>query len=541
MPVIKPYQQQVFAEGLPGNRQASSADFGGAGLANLGQSIVSMGIDLSRANAINQRAQGQKEATDAAVYVSELHISASNELDADALAWKPGMDSVPTVTMRKVQEKLDAGAGKFITAEGQQTYHRQAAMMTAQLAEISGRVQSKLDGQAAALQREALIDNTGMYLQTHPDYARDKLAEIKEILGAPQGIYAKLGTLVQQKHVQEAQERVAINAVQGLIRMRPLSAEEILTNPELSKDPTYNWITAHIPQEKMNSLMEHARVMGALQISKQTELQKAVIKAQEIKEKASLGELTVAWISAQNKSDYNASQTKHTILEALQKIPDTVMAHPEMVRAMLSAIDADINDQKVKGEAPGDPFVYRRLFTKIADNKMPDMTELNTARGRGTLTAAQHQELVHEWQEARTPDGRNLIIEVNDLVKRAQPFIAPQSLTGVLKDPETGLNLLRFQRDVQAKITQYRKDGKDPHQLLDPNSPDYMGNPDAIMGKYVQPLLEQLRNRANKLSGADGAPKTSDGGVNSVNQRRPGETVKDFLTRQASQQKMEKQ
>jgi hypothetical protein len=46
------------------------------------------------------------------------------------------------------------------------------------------------------------------------------------------------------------------------------------------------------------------------------------------------------------------------------------------------------------------------------------------------------------------------------------------------------LRLYNFERDVDRKMEAYRRDGKDPLDLLDPSKPDYLGTPEALLPHF---------------------------------------------------------
>lgn len=530
MPVIKPYQQQIAAEGSIGGRQASGADFGGPGLHNLGQGVVSAGIDLARTSAILQHGLAQKEATNAAIYVSELQTSAANTLDADALAWKPGMDSVPGVTMGKVKGMLDQGAGQFTTALGQDTYRKHAASMTAHFAEISGNIQAKLDGQAAVLQRGTLIDNKGVFLQTHPAYAPIVLDEMAQILGSSNGIYAKQGALVQQKGVQEAQEKVAVSGVQGLIRMTPLLAEQILTDPNLATNETYGWITKHVPQEKLGPLIDHARVMGALEVHKKDLAVAAFAKAEDTKQKEILGQSTVNWINEQANSQYNPAQTKRDTIQFFQQHPDAVAAHPEMVRATLGAIDSDIAEQKA-GKAHGNLDLEHTLATGIINGTITDTTPILQGRAQlaNPLSTEQMTRLTHMLRDRTSPEGQSLNEKRQSAFKMMEQILAPRDKFGAFVDTSMAYQVELAKQFADVREAQFRKEKKDVFSLYNPTSPDYVFSPENL-AQFSRSMADRMKNAVERLGlAAKSSTLSTTPNVTAAPGTTPKPTAYDFM------------
>jgi hypothetical protein len=54
-------------------------------------------------------------------------------------------------------------------------------------------------------------------------------------------------------------------------------------------------------------------------------------------------------------------------------------------------------------------------------------------------------------------------------------------------DMAIGLQLYRLGLDIQSKVDDYRKSGKNPQDLFDPSKPDYFGKPEVVAS--YQPML----------------------------------------------------
>jgi hypothetical protein len=85
-----------------------------------------------------------------------------------------------------------------------------------------------------------------------------------------------------------------------------------------------------------------------------------------------------------------------------------------------------------------------------------------------------------------------------------------------------------LERDIDRKIGQYLKDGKDPLDLFDRSKPDYLGKPESLE-RYRTTAREALEENARQLrstgmSGATAAPQ-------SVPRRLNGETPSEYLKR----------
>ena len=85
-----------------------------------------------------------------------------------------------------------------------------------------------------------------------------------------------------------------------------------------------------------------------------------------------------------------------------------------------------------------------------------------------------------------------------------------------------------LERDVDRKIDQYRKDGKDPFSLFDRSKPDYFGTPESLE-RYRATPRETLEERARRLR--SDVPTGATVAAQSVPPRQAGETPADYLKR----------
>jgi hypothetical protein len=84
-----------------------------------------------------------------------------------------------------------------------------------------------------------------------------------------------------------------------------------------------------------------------------------------------------------------------------------------------------------------------------------------------------------------------------------------------------------LERDLDRKIGEYQKAGKDPLDLFDPSKPDYGGAPEKL-ARYGTTVREALEERAQQRAPAAAADAAA---APPVPRRLPGETPADYLTR----------
>jgi len=85
-----------------------------------------------------------------------------------------------------------------------------------------------------------------------------------------------------------------------------------------------------------------------------------------------------------------------------------------------------------------------------------------------------------------------------------------------------------LERDLDRKIGQYLKAGKEPLDLFDPSKPDYAGTPESL-ARYRPTVREALEQGAQQRPAA--AASGGDAATPTVPKRLPGETPADYLRR----------
>jgi len=170
--------------------------------------------------------------------------------------------------------------------------------------------------------------------------------------------------------------------------------------------------------------------------------------------------------------------------------------------------------------------------------RIDSLDELYKARIDGKLNKTDFEMLRKEFAEVRTPEGEKLTTRKTAFMAAVKSSITGSNpLMGKI-DKDGDLNSYRLMVDLDAKIAEYKKAGKNPYDLLDPSKPDYMGRPEALL-PYQKTLQESIRSQGSKLS-PGGRNLTGGGstvtGVEVTNApaivpRKPGESPADYLKR----------
>lgn len=185
--------------------------------------------------------------------------------------------------------------------------------------------------------------------------------------------------------------------------------------------------------------------------------------------------------------------------------------------------------------------MLRRLRLPDGDpERITDLNPIYDARINEKLNRTDFDMLRKEFTEVRTPEGERLSVRKNEFMKAVSPSIDKSNpLMGTL-DKDGKLNSYRLMVDLDRKIDEYRKAGKNPYDLLDPSKPDYMGAPAALQ-PYQKPLQDSIRDQARRLTGGSvnltGPGKSiisvdvQEAPVPKIEPRKPGESPADYLKR----------
>ena len=136
--------------------------------------------------------------------------------------------------------------------------------------------------------------------------------------------------------------------------------------------------------------------------------------------------------------------------------------------------------------------------------------------------------------DIRTPDGEKLAAAKDKFIKRVTPLIEFANPLMGKTDQSGPMEVYRLEWDIDHKIDDYKKAGKDPSSLFDPSKPDYVGKPEAI-APFQKTMQQSLRDQAAALRNEQqsqmptvtlpAAPPSD------PTKRLPGETIGQYLQR----------
>lgn len=162
--------------------------------------------------------------------------------------------------------------------------------------------------------------------------------------------------------------------------------------------------------------------------------------------------------------------------------------------------------------------------------KITDVQPVYESYIAGNLNRTDLEFLKKEFSDARTPEGQSINEKKKDFERSVKPLIDKSNpLMGVI-DESGAQQLYQFNFDMDRKIEQYRKEGKNPHDLFDPSKPDFLGKPEAI-APYQKTLQQSLQDQVRSLT----VPAPNAGSKVQTTTprpaRNPGETADQYLKR----------
>lgn len=188
-------------------------------------------------------------------------------------------------------------------------------------------------------------------------------------------------------------------------------------------------------------------------------------------------------------------------------IPLTKPAREKLYNLKVAATGGN-HDEKTYG--PGFVDLYQRIHAADGDpNRITDPTQLYPmVRSGGPLTLAGADKLIAEINGRKTPEGEAEAALKKQFFANAKSQISGSDEGLHIKDPKGDDLFLRFLAQAFPAYEAGRKEGKSAAQLLNPESPDYVGK--AITG-FKRPMdqwFSDVVHDAKPAAGAAFDPKT---------------------------------
>lgn len=474
---IRSYTSQVRAPGPVGGRRLDNSD-----LAPMGRAVQNLGNSaINAAETINKRL-AQDEVSDLTAKMSAVHADFTNRLRDKVNSADPGDREFTGKFLDEFDKHLEQYQDNIQTADGRQFLTVRMAQMRGHFLEAASSARADLAGRKAAQDFTDSLNNFSSSLLNDPssfEMASQMMDQDLETR-VRSGMLPREAAMKLQPH---AKQELAQAAIRGWADLNPDEAKAQLKSGKwdshLSGD-LKNQLMGEIDQGIRAKEIEDERRKRALE-----EEQKAAINQtqNDFLGKMTTGELTTKDILKSNLPAFG-SGSKEQFLKMMKNnaLDQTNATNPALYNDLFQRIHADDNDPR----------------------KLIDENELNDYLGKG-LSLKSIKELRGELQGKGTEQGKaeaQLKKGLDDIAKSRLTKTDP--LTGLM-DPVGAENLQRWRSEFNEQWIQKRKEGKKPQQLLDPNSPDYLGKSIDNYRRTSEQIIKDLTKNTKKNPAA--APK----------------------------------
>lgn len=492
MPTIPKLQEEnnAYPE-APAATDISPQRFGrdAAALSQLGGQIGEFGEKLVRTRkaAIDSDAVANAKTEDT--------IALDKQVDEIRKTWDPNSPDSPAEGLRASMNKtMEARLKQMPSGEAQRAYRdRMAATMESKYLETL-----KWENHSrAAIQNENLLvraDKASSEIFNAPsmrstlEHLNDLNADIQskagvslEVADAPK-VYNKLGSNIAKSYFSGLAE--------SSVEMTPeRRAETIKLGREMLKKPPKE-IAPLLSGEDIRVLegrFDQAEREGKINDNYMDGLNKKAIQEARDKE--------------QNKLLEDIYEGKGSVKSILRSNLD-----PDKKQVMLNVLKAKLNEPKIPRQ---DALhnVFERIHADDEDpKKIRSEDQLLKEFTSGKLTVTQLKQARTELNSLGTVHGQVEGDLKKQLMRQAESVLVKKGPMGIA-DPDAQANLAKFNSYVIGEIEAQRKAGKPVRELLDANSPNYLGKAIQNYQKTPQQVMKSTLERVKQKTQAVQAVK----------------------------------
>lgn len=175
------------------------------------------------------------------------------------------------------------------------------------------------------------------------------------------------------------------------------------------------------------------------------------------------------------------------------------------------------NMQRSADKGESDPVVSRRNLASIMPQLMApygDPKKLNDYKVINDMMASQKL-TKSDWafaagiiDQGRSEDGQKIQPHMSSALSAATRVIGKPDINGIFPDDRHAIMLQQWTEDMYNKVEQYKKDNKDPNELFNPKSKDYLLSQDNLR-RYQIPMDSSVQHRMDTFTGVDTQDETA--------------------------------
>jgi hypothetical protein len=511
MPVIREYQQQTRAPGPISQAEYSPNQFGaaeGRALENLGEAVG------NTADMMAKRID-QENTSDVTAKLTKANADLAIDLQNTIRTAEPGDKKVFEEYQKRVEDTIGAIGDEANTITARSFFGEASARIKGQLSQTAANGQAELAGIKAVTDYTNTINNLSAAVMADPSSVQLQrelhLQAINNLVATGQLPRAKALELQTRGETE-----LAKSSVRGWIQLNPDYAKEKLKQGAFDKELGADG------KVQLFGEAEQAIRAKEIEIERRERQQEKLVKQRQ---QGTQNDFLQAMVDGKLTS----KDILNSNLEAFGS------GSKEQFLNMLKMANAP--EQKLKTDADTMIQLYSRIHLPDGDpNKLIDENELNGYFGRGlSLTDLNH--LRDEMQGKQTEAGQ---IE-NDMKRQVIEIAKGQltksnPLTG-FKDPIGDEQMQRFMVNFMATYKEQRAAGVPPRDLLDPDSPKYLGKTISNYKRTNQQIMRDLAPRRAQTPGTgltltpSTAPAYAAPPKPAPPPRQPGESAPDYLKR----------
>lgn len=242
-------------------------------------------------------------------------------------------------------------------------------------------------------------------------------------------------------------------------------------------------------------------------------------------------------IAERNRQLANDAATREYATEILGPNGDafdyaSILNDPRLTTSGLTLLDS-MYRRVTKADSPTElsaahtQDLYEQIyFPDGHPHKMTTTTPIDQAFADGRIDREDHDWLIKQWDDYRTPEGKRLGEETDKLVQGIKPQIDHSNPFMGQIDQSGAEQLNNYRKFVADRVTEARKNGEDPYELFNVGSPKYLGRPEVI-SRFQTSLEESL------IKGIGGLNTNTDN-LNLPTERKADEDYKSIADIQAA-------
>lgn len=300
------------------------------------------------------------------------------------------------------------------------------------------------------------------------------------------------GARLKSELLQSSQAEIVKAAAIGAIGVNPEAGLKQFSSPEYSK---------YISGAELKQLEQQAKTVQRAERVDQTYQQKLRETAKEEASDRREGE----YLSKLHSGDTQEASTVNA-----KAIANDMTLSRQARERMIGIVDRETKPEaaaKVSNGTATD-LIFRIRAPEGDPSRITDLNPIYEAYEKGQLSKSDLKFVREEFANIRTPDGEAMGRRQSEFIESVKPLIDKSNpLMGKI-DQSGKQQIYSFTLDLQKKVAEYRKAGKDPRDLMDPSKPDYMGGP-AALAPYQKPLQQSLKDAAASLKSGSGFPAAS--------------------------------